>query len=95
MGTAEPTYPSTACDHHRKLYFEVVNDLTSSVKERFNQPSFKMYASLETLLLKAANGEYISKDVDNSASKYSGDVNVNSVVAQLSTFYVLTTGVRL
>ena len=54
-----------------------------------------MYASLETLILKAANGEYISKEVDNSVSKYSSDVNVNSVVAQLSTFHVLTTEVRL
>ena len=72
-----------------------VNDLTSSVRERFNQPAFKMNASLEALLLKAANGECTSKEVDDWASKYSGDVNVNSLVAQLSTFHVLTTGVRL
>ena len=57
MGTAGPTYPSTARDHYRKLYFEAVDYLTSSIKERFNQPAFKMYATLETLLLKAANGE--------------------------------------
>ena len=54
-----------------------------------------MYASLKALLLKAANAEYTSKEVDELASKYSGDVNVNCLVAQLSTFHVLTKGVRL
>ena len=68
VGTAEPTYPNTARDHYRKLYFEAVDHLTSSVKER-----------LETLLLKGANGEDTSKEVDDLASKYSGDVNVNSI----------------
>jgi len=95
VGTAGPTYPSTARDHYRKLYFEAVDYLTSSIKERFNQPAFKVYATLETLLLKAANGEDTSKEVDDLASKYSGDVNVNSLVAQLSTFHVLMRGVPL
>ena len=56
MGNAEPTYPDTACDHYRKIYFEAVDHLISSLKERFNQPAFKVYANLETLLLKAAKG---------------------------------------
>ena len=69
MGTAEPTYPNTARDHYRKLYFEAVDHLTPSVKERCNQRAFKMYASLETLLLKATNGEDTSKEVDDLASE--------------------------
>ena len=51
MGDAEPTYPDTARDHYRKIYFEAVDHLISSIKERFNQPAFKVYATLETLLL--------------------------------------------
>lgn len=95
MGTAEPTYQSTARDLYGKVYIEAVYHLTSSVKERFNQPAYKMSAGLQTLFLKAANGEDTCKEVHDSASKYSGDVNVNSLVAQLSTLHVLTKGVRL
>lgn len=49
-----------------------------------------MSAGPQTLFLKAANGEDTCKEVHDSASKYSGDVNVNSLVAQLSTLHVLT-----
>ena len=56
MGNAEPTYPDTAHDHYRKISFKAVDYLISSIKERFNQPAFKVYANLETLLLKADKG---------------------------------------
>ena len=88
MGNAEHTsYPNTARDHYRKLYFEAVDHLISSVKGRFNQPAFRVYANLETLLLKVANREDTSKEVDDLASMFSGDVNnITVLVAQLSTF---------
>ena len=62
--------------------------------ERFNQPAFKVYSNLETLLLKAASGEDTCKEIDDLASKFSGDVNVTSHVAQLSG-QVLVWGVPL
>lgn len=95
VGTAESTHPSTTRNHFRNLYFEALYHLTSSVKERFNQPAFKIYASLEAPPLKAANGEGTSKEVNDSTLKYSGSVNVNSLLAQLIAFHVLTKGVRL
>ena len=58
-------------------------------KEKKKQPK-KMYGSLETLLLKARQWRG-----DDLASKYSGDVNVNSFVAQLSTFHVLMRGLPI
>ena len=48
-----------------------------------------MYASLETLLINAANGEETSKEVDDLLSKFRGDVNVTVLVAQLSPFAIL------
>ena len=54
-----------------------------------------MYANLETLLLKAANGEDTSKEVDDLPLKFHGNVNVTSLVAQLSTFQVLVRVVPL
>ena len=73
----------------------MVDHLISSViKERFNQPAFRVYANLETLLLlKAANGEDTCKEVYDLASEFNGDVNVTALVAQLSTFQVLMRGV--
>ena len=88
MDSAEPTYPDTARDNYRRIYFEAVDHLISSLMERFNQPAFKvLYANLETLLLKAAKGQ----GDGNLTLKLSTDVNVNSLAAhdQLCTFRVL------
>ena len=95
MGNAEPTYPDTARDHYRKIYFEAVDHLISSIKERFNQPTFKVYANLEMLLLKAAKGEDISKEMEDLTLTFSTDVDVNSLAAQLCTFGVLVKGIDL
>ena len=54
VGEAQPTYQDTARDYSKKIYFEAVDNLISSIKECFNQPAFIVYASLEMLLLKAA-----------------------------------------
>ena len=60
----------------------------SSIKERFNQPAFIVYASLEMVLLKAAKGEDNSKEIEDLT-------NVNSLTAQLSTFRLLVKDVDL
>ena len=88
MGNTELAYPDTARDHYRKIYFEAVDHLISSLVERFSQPAFKvLYANLETLLPKAAEGP----GDGNLTLKLSTDVNVNSLAAhdQLCTFRVL------
>ena len=40
IGTGEPTYPVTAQDYYRRIYFEAI-DL---IDQRFDQPSFDSYA---------------------------------------------------
>ena len=50
-----------------------------------------MYGSLETLLLKAANEEGMTWHQSTAAMS----INVNSLVAQLSTFHVLMRGVPI
>jgi len=91
VGTAEPTYPSTARDHFWKLFFEAVDHLMSIIKERFNWSP-----SLETLLIIATNGEDTSKEVDDLVSKFSGDVNVTALTREvpLRSFQDISTAVK-
>ena len=87
MGDTEPTYHADAArDHYRKAFFLRCGSLILSIKERFNQPAFKVYASLKMLLLKAAKGEDISKEIEDLTLNFSTDVNVNSLTAQLCKF---------
>ena len=46
-------YPQTAKDHFRRVYYEAVDLIVSVIY----QESFSSYAQMETLLVKAANGD--------------------------------------
>ena len=80
FGIAVPTYPQTAHDHYRMIYFKAIDDLIFSMKDHVDQPAFKVYASSENLL-KAVKGEDISKECKDLASKFTTDVDVNSLSA--------------
>ena len=36
---------------YRRIYFEALDLIVSSIEERFDQPSFKAYSNMESLLL--------------------------------------------
>ena len=84
LGDAQPTYPDTARDHYKKVYSEAVDNLNSSIKERFNQPAFIIYASLEMLLLKAAKGENTFKEIEDLTLKFRSNVNVKCAIIYIS-----------
>ena len=46
-------YPNTSEDHFRQQYFECLDLITSSIEERFNQPSFTAFLKMEEILLKS------------------------------------------
>ena len=41
IGTGEPTYPLTAQDYYRRIYFEAI-DLMNAIDQRFDQPSWSL-----------------------------------------------------
>ena len=58
VGAGAPSYPKTAQDHFRRVYYEANDLIVSAIDQRFNQESFSSYAQMETLCLgKAANGD--------------------------------------
>ena len=48
IGTGEPTYPVTAQDYYRRIYFEAINLMMNAIDQRFDQPCFDTYAKMET-----------------------------------------------
>lgn len=89
LGSGEPQYPSTPRDYYRAIFFEALDCLMSAIKERFKQPAFLVYKNLESLLVNAAHGNDIAKEMDELSSHFSGDVCLPTLEAQLSTFKVI------
>ena len=72
IGTGEPTYPVTAQDYYRGIYFEAI-DLMNAIDQRFDQPSFD---TMESLLIKTINSQEKSEDLKFMEKLYSDDVNI-------------------
>ena len=89
VGAGAPSYPQTAKDHLRRVYYEAIDLIVSAIDQRFNQESFTSYAQMETLLVKAANGEDYEAEFKFIQESYSEDIDTGALPGQLSTLEVM------
>ena len=78
-------HPETPRDHYRGVFYESIDGLVSSVRERFDQPSFLVFEQLESLLLKALQGQDTSKELLFVNEKYGTDIDIEQVKVELQT----------
>ena len=55
-GTTESYSPESVEQFYRTVYFEALDYLVSGIKERFDQPGYKVYFNPKALLVKSSNG---------------------------------------
>ena len=83
IGTGEPTYPVTAQDYYKRIYFEVIDLMMNAIDQRFDQPSFDTYAQMESLLTKTLNSQDKSEELKLMEKPYNDDVNISVLTAQM------------
>ena len=89
IGTGEPTYPVTAQDYYRRIYFEAIDLMMNAIDQRFDQPSFDTYAKMECLLIKTLNSQDKSEELKFMEKLYNDDVNISLLTAQMEILQVL------
>ena len=91
IGTGErkPTYPVTAQDYHRRIYFEAIDLMTNAIDQRFDQPSFDTYAKMESLLIKILNPQDKSEELKFMKKLHNDDVDISVLTAPMEIFYKL------
>ena len=57
VGSSEDSHSATVEHHHRRQYFEVLDNAIESISNHFDQLGYRMYRNLECLLVNAANGK--------------------------------------
>ena len=50
--------------HYHQLYYEAIDRIVSSLKDRFDQPGYGIYCKLEELLIKASCREDFKPSLD-------------------------------
>ena len=61
-GGGQPHIYQTPKDRYRHIYFEALDLAYGEVERRFNQADFHIIQKMESLLIKAANGEVLQPD---------------------------------
>ena len=88
IGTGEPTYPVTAQDYYRRIYFEAIDLMMNAIDQRFDQPSFDTYAKMESLLIKTLNSQDKSEELKFMEKLYNDDVSISVFTAQMEILQV-------
>ena len=82
IGTGEGSHSATFEDHYCQVYFEVLDLAIAGISNRFNQPGYIIYNSLESLLVSASNNEPFNKQLTEVVAFYEDDFDSLQLSAQ-------------
>ena len=66
-------FPPTPKEYFRHMYYAAIDVTTECICTRFNQKDFKVYQSIQELLLKAVTGEDHDKELAKVMAVYRDD----------------------
>ena len=73
-------------DHYRQKFFEAIDLAVTSIEDRFNRPGFLVYQKLEEVIIKAANKEDYTNELEEIVSFYGNDFDTDELSTQLDIF---------
>ena len=82
-GPSEGEFPENVEDLYRHTYFEALDLIVCSIKERFDQPGYKVYSNLECVLVKAIKKDNYDEELKYIVDFYKGDLNHDQLNMQL------------
>ena len=85
-GSADPEFPSSVVDYYRRIHYQALDLITSSIRSRFEQPGYQTYRHLQDLLLKAAQNTEYQSDLKFVTEFYGTDLFAGILEAQLQVF---------
>ncbi|KAL5515852.1 hypothetical protein EMCRGX_G001086 [Ephydatia muelleri] len=80
IGSSAPEFANIAEDVYRKAYYEIIDFVVQSIKDRFDQNGYKMLSKLEELL---CDSECKLEDYSDVMQLYGDDVNQQRMACQL------------
>ena len=75
VGAGAPSYPQTAKDHFRRVYYEAIDLIVSAIY----QESFSSYAQMDTFLVKAVNADHYEAEFKFLEASYGEDVDTGAL----------------
>lgn len=87
IGHGEPEFPTSVADLYRQHYYEALDLIINCIKDRFDQPGYKVYKNLENLLLLSITSDFESYEEEFNfiVDFYGSDIDSNTLKVQLDT----------
>jgi hypothetical protein len=86
IGEGSGSHSTSIEEHYRVQYYEALDLAVSSIKDRFDQPGYAKYKTVEELMLKAANSKDYSAELREVVQLYKDDFNEIELSTQLQIF---------
>ena len=74
-GEPLPQYPTTIEEYFKQIYYNAIDSIVSTIRERFNQDGFQKYVLLENLLLHAWNEDSYLEELQSVCNFYKDDLD--------------------
>ena len=68
---------------YKQIYFEALDLIVNCIEDRFNQPGFRIYQRIESLLVKACKQEELKSDIEVVCKTYKDDFDKDLLFTQL------------
>ena len=78
-------FHSTVKEFYCCIYYEALDLIVEPIRDRFDQPGYRVYQCLENLLLKAAKQEDFTEELQLAVSTYTSDIHESNLQMQLQT----------
>ena len=85
LGESPAEFHSNVIDHYRMLYFEALDLIIQCIDGRFNQPGYRIYSALESLLVKGCKQVEHQDELDQVKKLYDKDINYDNLKVQFQT----------
>ena len=83
VGNAEAEFHDTVEDQYRQIYYQAIDTVVGTIRDRFDQDRYKTYLNLENLLLKAIRNESFEQGINFVTNFYGADFNKANLRTQL------------
>ena len=80
-GNSSPVFHTALTDYFCPIYFQALDTIIFSIKERFN---YKQYSQLEGLLLKGVRGVSCVEEMEAVKILYGDEISISTLDAQIS-----------
>jgi len=88
-GSAECEFAVSPKDHYRQIYYEGLDLIVNCIRNRFDQPGYKVYCNLQELLLKASAKADYEEEHDFVTKFYGNDFDPLALKTHLTLYSTL------